>query len=98
MSRLKHVEEKNCIRVVVRSISSENADHGKVNPHDYIPDERIFHAPCIFLPDVSNTHRVGHIPDFPRRWEATRATRECQNNMFPHQISNKRLQDYRNKI
>lgn len=57
-------------RAVIRSISLGSADHGKVDPRDYTPNERIFHAPCIFLPDVSNPRHIGRAPNFPRRWEA----------------------------
>lgn len=58
------------IAFALSSRASENANHGKANPRDYTPDERIFHAPCIFLPDVSNPRHIERMSNFPRRWEA----------------------------
>lgn len=47
-------------------------------PRLHPSDERIFHAPCISPPDVSNPRRIGHAPNFPRHWEAReRKTFEC---------------------
>lgn len=60
--------KKNCIWALVKHILSEQ---GPVDgSRDYTLDERIFHAPCIFVPDVSNPCRIEHSPNFPRRWNA----------------------------
>lgn len=60
--------KKNCIWALVKHILPEQ---GPVDgSRDYTLDERIFHAPCIFVPDVSNPCRIEHSPNFPRRWNA----------------------------
>lgn len=60
------------------ALSSGARTIGKSTPAIIPPDERIFHAPCIFLPDVSNPRHIGRAPNFPRRWEACeRKTFKC---------------------
>lgn len=56
--------KKNCIRALVESRIVGSREQFRLS-HDYTVDERIFHAPCIFVPDVSNPCRIGRPPNFP---------------------------------
>lgn len=81
-----HVNGKNYVRVGSRreNTLSKHGSHeahpraaGAADPiRDYTPDERIFHAPRIFPPDVSSPCRGGRSTNFPRRWRRSERASE----------------------